>query len=108
MKSSKQIVKPLLPHFFVLRHSLSPCDSTSNLLEHIRVDSRQMGVYDLGFARDGRRGFGGMSYLSSAQIAFIVSSCPKPLGTTSEGVLAQYQLSFPTGLANVLLPGIWR
>lgn len=74
----------------------------------IRVDSRQMGVYDLFFARDGRRDFGGMSYLYSAQISFIISSWPKPVGTALEGVLAQYQFFSPTGLANVLLPGIWR
>jgi hypothetical protein len=49
-----------------------------------------------------------MCYLSSAQIAFIVSSWPNPVGTVLEGVFAQYQIFFPTGLANVLLPGIWR
>ena len=98
----------LLPHFFILRHSLSPCDSTGDLLEHIRVDFRQRCVYDLGFARNERRAFGGMCYLSSVQIAFIVSSWAKPVGTALEGVLAQYQFLFETGLAKVLLPGICR
>jgi hypothetical protein len=52
--------------------------------------------------------FGGMCYLSSAQIAFIVSSWPKPVGTALEELLAQYQFLFPTASAKVLLPGIWR
>ncbi len=53
-------------------------------------------------------GFSGVDYLSWAQISFIVCSWAKPVGTALEGVLAQYQFLFETGLAKVLPPGIWR